>query len=118
VRPLERLAALVLGVSALWVCPPLRGRAVNARNRSVVVAIQDFDFAPRDVSLTVGDTVVWVNRDSFVHTSTADSTAWSSPDLSPGDRFELVVRTPGRFAYHCAAHPVMHGTLSVKEAGK
>jgi plastocyanin len=95
-----------------------RSRGVAERRIShpkrLEVVIREFAFAPPELSLTVGDTVMWVNKDSFVHTSTSDSTAWSSPDLSPGDRFEFVVRTPGRFAYHCAAHPVMHGTLTVR----
>ena len=106
------------GLSVVAICPPQQSREPRAASRLRVIEIQDFAFAPRELSLTVGDTVVWVNKDSFMHTSTSDSTAWSSPDLSPGDRFEFVVGAPGRFAYHCAAHPVMHGTLSVKEPEK
>ena len=116
---MKLFSALGLGLSTLWLCPPSQRREPRVESpKRLSVEIQNFDFAPRELSLTVGDTVVWVNKDSFMHTSTSDSTAWSSPDLSPGDRFEFVVRTAGRFAYHCAAHPVMHGTLSVKESEK
>ena len=111
------LRALGLGLIAwAWVSSRPKPQALSPKR--VDVQMENFAFQPSELSLSVGDTVVWVNKDSFVHTSTSDSTAWSSPDLSPGDQFEFVVRTPGRFAYHCAAHPAMHGTLSVRQPEK
>lgn len=88
---------------------PLAARAALGR-----VAIEHFAFAPPDVRVTVGDSVVWVNNDAFGHTTTADSAAWSSPELGRGQRFLFVTTRPGRFPYHCAAHPVMRGALIVE----
>ena len=55
-----------------------------------------------------------LNDDSFPHTASADSGAWSSPELRQGERFHFVATRSGRFSYHCAAHPVMRATLIVR----
>jgi plastocyanin len=78
------------------------------------VSIEQFAFTPNEISVTLGDTVEWVNRDVFNHTTTADSAAWSSPEFGRGERFLLVTTQQGRFPYHCAAHPVMRGVLVVQ----
>lgn len=78
------------------------------------VGIAGFAFTPGELTISVGDTVVWRNDDSFPHTASADSGAWSSPELRRGERFRFVATRPGRFSYHCSAHPVMRATLIVR----
>ena len=87
-----------------------------AKSQRHIVEIKNFVFEPRELSISVGDTVVWVNRDAFLHSATADSTAWSSPVLFQGDRWVFVATKAGRFPYHCAAHPVMLGVVTVRDA--
>src|SRR3954464_13585361 len=86
-------------------------------DRSVVitarVTIAQFQFAPAEVDVLVGDSVVWVNTDQLRHTTTSDSSAWSSPELGAGERFGWRAKQAGRFPYHCSAHPVMHGVVVV-----
>ena len=77
------------------------------------IEIAGFAFSPAERSVSLGDSVAWVNRDDFVHTTSADSGAWSSPELRRGDGFVFVARQPGRFTYHCQAHPSMKGVLVV-----
>lgn len=79
------------------------------------VSISRFAFAPAEMTVRVGDTVMWRNHDAFVHTTAADSGAWSSGDLQQDHRFTFVPDRAGRFAYHCAAHPVMRGILNVRQ---
>ena len=107
----RRVAALALGLSACAVGARKPGTP-SPSTRTVI--IEQFAFAPSELQLSVGDSVVWVNRDSFTHTTAADSAAWSSPELSAGDRFTFVATGSGRFPYHCEAHPVMRGTLVVR----
>jgi len=64
--------------------------------------------------VAAGDAIEWVNQDGFTHTTTADSAAWSSPDMAAGGRFVFRSKRPGRFSYHCAAHPTMRGMLVVQ----
>ena len=117
---MRRLSALGCGLAAAVLasqCSAAGARAnpePRAESREpVVITISNFQFAPSELSVDVGDTIVWVNRDGFTHTSTADSAAWSSPELSVGERFRYVAKAPGRYRYHCAAHPVMTGVVTV-----
>jgi plastocyanin len=102
---------LVLSACVLF-GPP---RAEHKKPRARVVTISEFKFAPAEVPAALGDTLVWINQDAFFHTTTADSAEWSSPELPRGARFIYVAKRAGRFAYHCAAHPVMRATVMVSE---
>lgn len=110
-----RAAVLVAGFWALALasCRRPAARPGEASQRVRVVSIAGFDFVPSELSLGLGDSVAWVNLDDFRHTTTADSAAWSSPELARGQRFAFVARRAGRFPYHCAAHPQMRGVLVV-----
>ncbi len=78
------------------------------------VRIADFAFAPDSLRAQVGQRVTWENRDTGVtHTVTADGGAFNSGDLASGKRFSFVFGTAGSFAYHCAIHRDMRGTVSV-----
>jgi plastocyanin len=82
-------------------------------NRTVVVHIADFAFRPADTTVAIGDTVVWINDDAFQHIVAADSQSWKSSALASGQRFAFVPDGSGHVPYHCAAHPVMRGVLTV-----
>ena len=78
------------------------------------VSIADFAFAPDSLQAQVGEKVTWENQDTGVtHTVTADGGAFNSGDLANGKRFSFVFSTTGTFAYHCAIHRNMHGTVRV-----
>ena len=79
------------------------------------ISIAEFRFAPTETTVRLGDTVVWQNRDAFVHTTAADSGGWASGELQRDKRFQLIPHKIGRFSYHCAAHPVMRGVLIVRQ---
>jgi plastocyanin len=78
------------------------------------VSIAAFTFTPGELTVTAGDTVVWTNDDALPHTTSADSGAWSSPELRRGEHYRFVPRRAGRFPYHCSAHPVMRAALVVR----
>jgi len=78
------------------------------------VSIADFAFAPDPLRAQVGQRVTWENRDTGVtHTVSADGGAFNSGDLASGKRFSFVFGAAGSFAYHCAIHRDMRGTVSV-----
>ena len=80
------------------------------------VLISDFAFVPRELSVTVGPTVTWVNRDDVPHTATSSDgpAAFDSRALDTNDRFSFTFTTPGAYRYYCKAHPHMMGTVVVK----
>ena len=105
-------------VCGLWfvviACTALQApRPTNHKPHTVTVS--GFRFSPAELAVSVGDSVVWTNSDALLHTTAADSGAWSSPEMRQGDRFTFVASSVGRFPYHCAAHPVMRATIVVRQ---
>ena len=78
------------------------------------VSIAGFAFAPATITVTAGTTVTWTNDDSASHTVTADDGAFTSDTLASGAAFSQAFASPGTFAYHCAIHPSMKGTVIVR----
>ena len=88
--------------------------SVAQSTKPKAVTISEFKFTPAELAVAVGDTVVWTNDDALLHTTSADSGAWSSPEMRQGERFRFVAVRAGHFSYHCSAHPVMRATLVVR----
>jgi plastocyanin len=80
------------------------------------VTIDNFAFSPRTLTVAPGTKVTWVNRDDVPHTatSTAKPRIFDSKTLDTDQQFAHVFTTPGTFAYFCAVHPHMTGTIIVK----
>jgi plastocyanin len=55
-----------------------------------------------------------VNTDLFPHTATADDKAFDSGSVAPSGTWDLVAEKPGTYAYRCAVHPTMKGTITVQ----
>ncbi len=80
------------------------------------VSISSFAFSPADITIKKGTTVTWTNNDSVPHQPVADSgTGPASQPLSNGQSYSFKYDSAGTFAYHCAIHPDMHGTVTVTE---
>lgn len=78
------------------------------------VVIESMAFNPATLTVEQGDTVVWINRDLFVHNATAEDGAFCSGDLKPGQSWSYRADRKGEFAYICTLHPTMRATLSVR----
>jgi len=81
---------------------------------TAAIDIKDFQFSPATVTVNLGDTVKWTNRGSSTHTSTSDTGAWNSGNLSPGQSFSRVFSAEGTFKFHCAIHTSMTGSVVVR----
>lgn len=112
-----KLTACAWGLAALaCLSAQPQGAGPQAASREPkAISIRDFRFTPAELTVSIGDSVAWTNGDALLHTATADSGAWSSPELGSGSRFVFVPNRAGRYPYHCAAHPVMRGMLIVRE---
>ena len=80
---------------------------------TVDIAIKGFAFDPVSITIKVGTTVRWTNQDSANHTITSDSGVWDSGSIAQSESYTRVFDTVGTFAYHCAVHPSMKGTIIV-----
>jgi plastocyanin len=70
-------------------------------------------YSPSNASAKVGQTVIWRNADSTVHTATANNGAFSTGFIDPGGQSSILMSSTGNFNYHCSVHPAMVGSLSV-----
>jgi len=77
------------------------------------VAMDGTRFIPETLTVKRGDRVVWVNKDPFPHTATADGT-FDSKSIAAGHSWSYVAQKSGKFAYICTLHPGMNGTLVVQ----
>ncbi|MEB0047816.1 MULTISPECIES: plastocyanin/azurin family copper-binding protein [unclassified Pseudomonas] len=81
----------------------------------VKVDIKEFMFGPKDLAVTVGTKVTWVNDDQIPHTVAETHKAFRSGALDTNDSFSWVFTTPGEFEYFCVLHPQMIGKVVVHQ---
>ena len=76
----------------------------------------DLNFDPPDVTISVGDTVTWVNDDENIHTAThrADPALFDSETVEAGEQFSVTFSEAGEFRYFCKFHPWMGGVVNVQ----
>jgi plastocyanin len=81
----------------------------------VAIKMQNIAFAPKAVTVKVGQKVTWTNDDSTDHNVTADSGAdFKSDDFGNGATFEFTPDKAGKIAYECTLHPGMKATITVQ----
>lgn len=83
------------------------------------ILIQDMAFSPADITVAVGTTVTWMNKDAVGHTVTsgapgAPSGEFDSGNISQNGNFPFTFSQAGTFKYFCKIHPLMLGTITVK----
>jgi plastocyanin len=83
----------------------------DARN---TIDIREYSFLPGNLTIRVGASVTWTNRDSVPHNATAGGNAWSTRTLSGGESDSLTFATAGDYTYYCTIHPQMTARLSVR----
>jgi plastocyanin len=83
---------------------------------ATLVTIQDFMFSPRNVSISVGQTVQWTydSHGQFNHTVTSDTGLFGSVKLKPGQSFSCTFKVAGTYGYHCMVHPTVMKNNFVK----
>ena len=80
------------------------------------ININNFFFTPKELTVAVGTTVTWTNKDEEPHTvvNAASPPAFKSAALDGGDSFTFTFDKPGTYKYFCSIHPFMIGTVVVK----
>lgn len=78
------------------------------------VSIDNFTFAPAQLTVPVGTTVAWTNHDDIPHTVTSTDKRFSSAALDTDDHFAYRFTAPGTYNYYCTLHPKMTGTIHVQ----
>lgn len=110
-RSTRAFCAIVIGV--LVIGGVVSASSASPTSKSYVVTIENMQFNPPKLAVHRGDRVVWVNKDLFTHTATADSKAFDSHDIAPNASWTYVAHHSGDYSYTCTLHPTMKGMLTV-----
>jgi plastocyanin len=104
---MRKLILMIAALTALAIAGPA-GAATRGVN------IYSSGFSPRSVTITEGDTVLWVNRDSDTHQVLADKGQFVSPILKRNQSFAYTFKAAGTYTYKDELHPRLAGTIVVK----
>ena len=88
----------------------------NAVAATTTVNIYGAVFQPATVTIRVGDTVRWVNKDNAKHQIVGDNGTFASPVLKQGKAYSHTFRNPGTFGYKDVLGQVKRGTVVVRGA--
>jgi plastocyanin len=114
---------LRLATAAALTLLPLVGAAGPARagggchggitqGEGSTIRIVDACFTPTILHVAPGDTVTWINDDTFAHNITANG--WGHfDDLASHDRFAATFDRNGLYPFACTLHPGMSGVIVV-----
>ena len=89
-------------------------RAAGGAPQVHTVVIEGMRYQPQGLTVSPGDTVVWINRDMVPHTATSASGRFDSNEIAPGKSWTHTVRSTGEFDYICTYHPLMKAVLRVR----
>src|SRR5262245_21202878 len=87
--------------------------STTARAATLPVSMSNFQFAPANPSIDVGDTVTWTVQqgvhDTVSGVNGGQDGLWNSGTqfgrlMSPGESFSLTFNAPGNFPYFCTPH--------------
>jgi plastocyanin len=78
------------------------------------VIIDNFAFAPASLTVSVGTTVTWTNRDNDAHQVYSTNDLFKSSPMDTNDKFSFEFKAPGTYPYYCKLHPQMKGQIVVQ----
>jgi plastocyanin len=102
-------------IALLLVTGPSRVKANDQSSAATAeVKIDNFSFEPQTLTVTVGTTVTWTNRDDIPHTSVSTEGVWKSKVMDTDEAFSYTFTKAGTFPYFCSIHPKMTGKVVVQ----
>jgi plastocyanin len=116
---LSVVALALIAFTALG-APGTRAAAPPPVDGPATLTMGAADFRPAALSLRAGATVTWQNPSKIPHTVTSGAASradgrFDSGLLPAGGEFQYTFTAPGVYAYYCAFHPGMVGTITVVE---
>jgi plastocyanin len=109
-------AALVVGIGMIAAGPKSFLASAQEKPAATEVKIDNFSFGPATLTVAVGTTVTWINRDDIPHTvvSSDDTKTFKSKVLDTDEKFTFTFSKAGTYPYFCSIHPKMTGKVIVQ----
>jgi len=85
--------------------------------KDVIVEIYKKQFIPSEITIEVGDNVIWKNIEKRqYHSVWFKSSGEKEADyFFPNESYQRQFDLPGSFPYECGPHPMMKGKIIVKK---
>ncbi len=103
------LTMALLGSGVAWGAAARQSDSRGARREIQMKAIS---FTPRELSVLIGDTVLFKNADVVRHNAVRRET-FDTGELRSGESFLWVPADTGEYRYQCTIHPRMRGMIRV-----
>jgi amicyanin len=81
---------------------------------AAAVKIDNFSFAPQTLTIPIGTTVTWTNRDDIPHTAVSTEGVFKSKVMDTDEKFSYTFTKAGTYPYYCTIHPKMTGKVVVQ----
>jgi plastocyanin len=88
--------------------------AADSAAPEVTVNIENFIYNPNPITVSVGATVRWTNKDVVPHDVVSDDKSFKSKLMTKGQEFSYKFTKPGTFNYVCSIHPRMAAKIVVQ----
>ena len=108
------LFASVMVLTLLLSAASSRGTAKAAEPATAEVKVDNFSFGPATLTVAVGTTVTWTNRDDIPHTIVSNDKVFKSKVLDTDEKFSFTFTKAGTYPYFCSIHPKMTGSVVVQ----
>jgi plastocyanin len=82
--------------------------------KAAEVKIDNFSFGPQALTVAVGATVRWTNRDDIPHSVVSTDGTFKSKALDTDETFSFTFAKAGTYSYFCGLHPKMTGKVVVQ----
>ena len=108
------LIALGSGVAGLSAGTGSFTASAQQKPETMEVKIDNFSFGPGTLTVPVGTTVTWTNRDDIPHTVVSTEGVFKSKVLDTDEKFSFTFSKAGSYPYFCSIHPKMTGRVVVQ----
>jgi plastocyanin len=108
------LAAPVMIAMLLLFAGSPRVTANDQPSANAEVKIDNFVFGPETITVAVGATVTWTNKDDIPHTTVSTDGVFKSKVMDTDEKFSYTFAKAGTYPYYCTIHPKMTGKIVVQ----
>jgi len=107
-------AAMVIVILLLAGLPSVMASSDQPSDANAEVKIDNFSFGPQTLTVAVGTTVTWTNRDDIPHTVVSTDGVFKSKVRDTDEKFSYTFTKAGEFPYYCSVRPKMTGKIVVQ----
>ena len=104
----------IIAMLLLTAVPPSVAANDQPSAANAEVKIDNFVFGPQTLTVPVGATVTWTNKDDIPHTTVSTDGVFKSKVMDTDEKFSYTFTKAGTYSYFCSVHPKMTGKVVVQ----